>query len=164
MLHILWKHCLQLWSQYFSEHNGETPALCLACQHNKLVTKICQYHLCWNELLAADRKWLMDNPIRGEDDIRFIRMRVAYHKMLLEQESTVLEEEENRVSGRDWRGNIPMLRLIHAVIEPDIKTVYLWRNDPMSRSELDARNSVQRNPTAFEMIAERWNATHLLLL
>ena len=59
---IIWKHCLTLWFQYSYKHNGETSALCLACQHDKLVTCIKHLYLHQNELLTTDRKWLMDNP------------------------------------------------------------------------------------------------------
>lgn len=71
------------------------------------------------------------------------------------------EEEQVEVvalQGADWRGNIPYLRLVHCLIEDDIKPLYLWRHNPWSRNRLDSRNSESRLPTAYKTIADRWNS------
>ena len=56
-----------------------------------------------------------------------------------------------------WRGNIPMLRLFHCIIEDDIKPLFLRHNDACTRRELDQWNSSERPETVYEVIAKRWN-------
>jgi len=61
-------------------------------------------------------------------------------------------------AGKDWRGNIPYLRLIHCLLEDDIKRKYLERDKAMTRVELDGRNSNRMEPTVWDMISDRWNS------
>jgi hypothetical protein len=63
----------------------------------------------------------------------------------------------NEDSGKNWVGPLPYLRLIHCLLEDDIRNKWIHRNDPRSIQEIDARNSEVRVETAFEMIASRWN-------
>jgi hypothetical protein len=49
------------------------------------------------------------------------------------------------------------MRLIMCLTDDDIKAAYLRRADARTRRELDARNSDVRAPTAFELLAEKWN-------
>ncbi|KAI2489342.1 hypothetical protein MHU86_25255 [Fragilaria crotonensis] len=69
-------------------------------------------------------------------------------------------EEEARQTGGQWRGSIPYMRLIMCLTEDDIKAAFLRRADTRTRHQLDARNSDVRPPTAFELIADRWNDEH----
>jgi hypothetical protein len=64
-------------------------------------------------------------------------------------------EQENQGT---WRGKCPHLRLIHCLIEDDIKGPYLRCADAITREQLDGRNSESRPPTVWEMVAERWNS------
>jgi hypothetical protein len=43
------------------------------------------------------------------------------------------------------------------LVQDDIKMAYIRRADVLTRQLLDARHSESRPPTAFEMIADRWN-------
>ena len=58
----VWTQVLKLWDSYTEELDGSTLQHCTNHQCNKLVTKICQYCHCCNELLVSDQKWLMDDP------------------------------------------------------------------------------------------------------
>jgi hypothetical protein len=66
------------------------------------------------------------------------------------------QEEEVRQGGQ-WRGLVPYMRLIMCLTQDDVKSAFLRRADARTRQELDARNSEVRPPTAFELIADRWN-------
>lgn len=103
-------------------------------------------------------KWLEDHPVTEEVDVSFIK---AETKRFVDLMASMAEEEEEMVGGKAWRGNVPYLRLIHCVIEDDIKVKFLRRADSLSRLQLDSRSSESRCPTVFEMIAERWNSEEL---
>jgi len=100
-------------------------------------------------------KWLEKYPIAEEADVTFIRTET---KRFVDLTVAQANEEEEIQEGRAWRGNIPHLRLIHCLIQDDIKRKYLRRADSLNHSQLDGRNSEVREPTAYEMIADRWNS------
>ena len=62
MIRLMWTQCLKLWDQHSTKLDGTTLQYRTQCQRDKLVTKIRQLHFRHNELLVADRKWLMDDP------------------------------------------------------------------------------------------------------
>ncbi len=66
-------------------------------------------------------------------------------------------DKEARQAGGQWRGPVPYLRLILCLTEDAIKAAFLRRADARSCLEADARNSTVRPPTAFELIANKWN-------
>jgi len=68
----------------------------------------------------------------------------------------VQERGEAARSG-NWRAPVAQLRVILALVQDDIKSVYLRRADAQSRQQLDARNSSVRQRTVFELISDRWN-------
>jgi hypothetical protein len=55
-------------------------------------------------------------------------------------------------------GPLPYLRLIHCLLEDDVKDKWIHRNDPQTIQQIDARNSDARVENAYEMISSRWNA------
>jgi hypothetical protein len=112
---------------------------------------------CSNWRLSKCIDWLKDNPISFEDDIRFLVSECNRFRGTIEDAAT---EERQGPGGGSWRGSVPYLRLILCLIEDDIKAKYLRRGDTLSRQELDGRNSEQRDPTVYEMIADRWNSTN----
>ena len=61
-------------------------------------------------------------------------------------------------TGNKWFGHLPYLRLIHCLLEDDIKDRWIHRNDAKSIKQIDARRSDVRDEDAFEMIATRWNS------
>jgi hypothetical protein len=66
-------------------------------------------------------------------------------------------DDEDETLGKKWVGQLPYLRLIHCLLEDDIKQKWIHRNDPQTIQEIDARNSNARAENAFELIARRWN-------
>jgi hypothetical protein len=71
--------------------------------------------------------------------------------------STHQQSNGDAKSGNRWTGQLPYLCLIHCLLEDDIKDRWIHWNDPKSIQEIDARRSVARQETAFEMIANCWN-------
>ena len=98
--------------------------------------------------------WLESHPIPVPS------VDAAYLKgVVLEIKGTILRKFSPSVDGsskgRNWYGEIPILRLIHTLLEDDIKDKWIHQHDPMTREELDGRKSVVREATVFEMIADR---------
>jgi hypothetical protein len=90
--------------------------------------------------------WLTQNPITNLYDTDFLSSEVQRVKELLleaEEEERQLAIASN-VGGRQWRGNIPYIRLIMCLTDDNIKRLYLTRADPKTRQQIDARNSDDR--------------------
>ena len=56
------------------------------------------------------------------------------------------------------------LRLIHCLIEDDVKHAFLHRHDCLDRQTLDARNSPLRPKTWLEQIADKFNDTNFFVV
>lgn len=112
----------------------------------------------WNAEKTIE--WLKNNPISDERDCQFLVSEVRSVRNTIEMALKEAAEDEQKLKQFGaWRDKVPYLRMIHCIIEDDVKMAYLKRNDPISRSELDARNSVEkRPPTAYELIADKWNS------
>lgn len=104
--------------------------------------------------------WLNKNPVTQSTDIEFLHAEVSRVREILVAANKEEEEEESKMQQMfSWRDKVPYLRMIHCILEDDIKVAYLKRNDAISRTQLDARNSVeQRPPTVYELIADKWNS------
>jgi len=106
----------------------------------------------WN--IKALLEWLNKNPITKALDVTFIRTETDRLLCCLTEQ----QEEQARISQGQWRGSVPMLRLIHCLVDnDDIKGAFLRRADVHTRREIDARNSDVRDPTVWEMMADKWN-------
>jgi hypothetical protein len=107
------------------------------------------------------QKWLSDNPITNMEEIEFLKDKIQQHTVAQDEANAAkqLEMAATETSERSWVGRYPYLRLIHCIIDDDaIKRAFLKRYDiDSSRIALDGRNSDTRQPTAFEMIAAKWN-------
>jgi hypothetical protein len=64
-------------------------------------------------------------------------------KVVREQEEAqdLQQQQQQREAGGNWRGKLPHLRLIHCLVQDDIKMAYLRRADALTRLQLDSRNS-----------------------
>jgi hypothetical protein len=116
----------------------------------------------WNASKCIE--WLKENPITSEDDIAFLKTKakevrevVANATQRMASSTTTESTDGDRETGNKWVGHLPYLRLIHCLLEDDVKEKWIHRNDPKSIQEIDARRSEVRDETAFEMIANRWN-------
>ncbi|KAG7339920.1 hypothetical protein IV203_024970 [Nitzschia inconspicua] len=122
----------------------------------------------WNATKCTD--WLKANPITGEADVAFLFKRAKEIKQIVvagnnptqKTVAAVNSSSDTTKHGNKWFGPLPYLRLIHCLLEDDIKEQWIHRNDPQSIQEIDAahrRSGVNfGEETAFEMIANRWNS------
>eukprot|EP00977_Amphora_coffeiformis_P003886 scaffold770_cov76-Amphora_coffeaeformis.AAC.1 len=101
--------------------------------------------------------WLKAHPLNEEDDLSFLDKERTRLERVLQAAAQEADVSANLTRAGQWRGPVPALRLAHCLIEDDIKTVFLRRNDARTRRDLDDRNSETRDPTAYEMIASKWN-------
>lgn len=104
--------------------------------------------------------WLESNPLQDANDLLFVKNMVNQLRNVAL--STIADEEASTTAGdtlvaKKWRGSAPYMRLIMCLVEDDVKAAYLRHADVMSREELDGRNSDIRPPSAFELLANRWN-------
>ena len=115
----------------------------------------------WNAKKCYE--WLKANPITTAEDVAFLVKRAKAVKQVIENASQKSVTTPSSSAGTEteqgnkWTGQLPYLRLIHCLMEDDIKQKWIHRNDPKSIQEIDARRSVVRNEDAFEMISSRWN-------
>jgi hypothetical protein len=104
----------------------------------------------WN--IEQCHKWLCSNPIDEEKDVKFIKLGVARLEALL-----LSPQDDTQTSGSQWRGHLPYYRLLLVFTDDEIRRAYLNRANVLSREQIDARKSDVRSPTAFELMAEKWN-------
>lgn len=93
-------------------------------------------------------EWLEHNPIRNNEDIEFLTNEVLRLQDLLIRaqrqqgaSGTTTAGSGGRQGGRNWRGNVPYLRVIMCFTQDNVKSLFLARANTRSRQELDARNS-----------------------
>jgi hypothetical protein len=110
-----------------------------------------------NWSLAKCVQWLQVHPVVDQEEISFLKNEVRRVKEIVLNAQQERRDEEARQAGGQWRGPVPYLRLMLCLTEDAIKAAFLRRADARSRLELDARNSAVRPPTAFELIANKWN-------
>ncbi|KAI2508206.1 hypothetical protein MHU86_6257 [Fragilaria crotonensis] len=108
-------------------------------------------------------EWLERNPIQNVTDKEFLTNEVFRLRDLLIRAQQHQQEHENSGvlgggGGRNWRGNVPYLRVIMCLTQDNVKRLFLARANARSRQELDARNSQIRPPTVFEVISDLWNS------
>jgi hypothetical protein len=113
----------------------------------------------WSAKKCLD--WLEANPITSADDVCFLVRRARAVKQVVTnatQKAGSTSSTQPAEQGNKWVGPLPYLRLIHCLMEDDIKGKYIHRGDPKSIQEIDARRSNVRAEDVFEMISNRWNS------
>ena len=97
--------------------------------------------------------WLDDNPRESEDDVRFLRQAVTEFKQTIQD--MLKEDVPTNSPTQQWRGDIPWLRLIHALLDDDnIRRTYVQNLQPLSRAQLDNRKNVV---DVWSLVADKWN-------
>lgn len=114
----------------------------------------------WTMKVAT--KWLMENPIKSEHEVAFIKATIASRIEVASRAALepVAQEGRGGAVGGSWVGKYPHLRLIHAVIDDnDIKTAYLSRlNIPSGRMAIEQRHTAAaKAANVWQMVAEKWN-------
>jgi hypothetical protein len=94
---------------------------------------------------AQIMEWLERNPIQNVADKEFLTNEVFRLRDLFIRAQQHQQEHENSGvlggGGRNWRGNVPYLRVIMCLTQDNVKRLFLARANARSRQELDARNS-----------------------
>ena len=110
-------------------------------------------------------KWLTEHPIDWvkdgindcELDVEFVKQEIARRRMSLQAAAAEKEAEASELEGR-WTGRLPLLRLIHCLIEfDDIRAAYIKRNIALNKDELENNKSDIREKTVWEQMSEKWN-------
>jgi len=104
------------------------------------------------------KEWLNDNVLTNADDLSFIRAeeKKLYNCLIRAQAETRLLLKNSAASLTVWDSTAD-LRLIHVLIDNDVKKVFMSRHDSMTRAELDGRNAPDRAMTWLEVIVQKYN-------
>ena len=100
-------------------------------------------------------KWLEGHPRKNKRDVTYLRSEVAAFKTSLKQATSSC----NGSGSGQWRGDIPLLRFIHCIIDDDkIKEAFIACMRCLSREELDGRHSTEHaRPDVWALVASKWN-------
>lgn len=103
-----------------------------------------------------------EETISAPEDISFFQTEIATEKAFAIQLLSTASLESNQLVGdkdAPWTGNIPILRLIHCIIDEDRnKRAYLVREKlSSSRMQVENRNSVVREPNVWELMTDSFN-------
>jgi hypothetical protein len=112
-----------------------------------------------NKVLSVLFTWLQNNPITKPVDVQFLQ---SEEKKFHDSVVLAIEEAKNMNSGTAPAvgvifTSVADLRLIHCLMEADVKAAFLSRHNCMTRLELDGRNSPERPKTWNETIADKFN-------
>lgn len=118
----------------------------------------------WNAQKCVD--WLKANPITSDEDVAFLLQKAEEVKNVVANATQKAPTQQGNQQGTDaesetgnkWFGPLPYLRLMHCLLEDDIKDKWIRRNRAKTIQEIDARRSDIRQPDVHEMIADRWNS------
>ena len=100
-------------------------------------------------------QWMQANPVEEPKDVQFL---VAEEKKLFELLSSAeAEKQQERNRSGPWNTNLPFLRMYHCICVDECRDALMHLNDPMTRAQLDARNSAERPETFYELVARYFN-------
>jgi hypothetical protein len=107
-----------------------------------------------NELI----EWLKENPIVDPIDIKFLvdEINKTYRGIRLEQEEIVASQQAS-LANRNW-AEANWLRLYCAAFDDNARPLMLTKDDCMTRLELDGRNSSERPPSYYQVVADNYNS------
>jgi hypothetical protein len=98
-------------------------------------------------------EYLEKNPITELIERKFLQEKIVSFCTSLE----AAKAEETLTATGSWNKDEHYWRLYHCLIEDDITALYLIRDLPLSRSQLDGMRSDVRSPTFYESLAKRYN-------
>lgn len=111
--------------------------------------------------LATDlEEWLKEHPITNETDVAFLK--AEEHKFFLSlknaaaEKSVLLNDNAAHSSGILFN-DVANMRLIHCLAEDKCRDLFIVRNKPWDRQELDARNSPLRPKHWSQVVADTFN-------
>jgi hypothetical protein len=103
-------------------------------------------------------QWLNDNPVTEDDDVNFLIKTVDMNTTLAFQAS--VGRKNNEAALYDWKGKIPMLRLVEALVQnDDAKRAFLTRcNIDPGRHAMNGWHSIEKRAvTVWEILLDCCN-------
>jgi hypothetical protein len=100
-------------------------------------------------------EWLNMNPVTEFYDVEYLIKMADQRKTLANA-----ARKNNEDSLDDWKGKIPMLQVVEALVQnDDAKRAFLTRRDiALRRHAVDGHNSIQKQPlTVWETVSDWWN-------
>jgi hypothetical protein len=95
------------------------------------------------------------NPVTEFYDVEYLIKMADQRKTLANA-----ARKNNEDSLDDWKGKIPMLQVVEALVQnDDAKRAFLTRRDiALRRHAVDGHNSIQKRPlTVWETVSDWWN-------
>ncbi|GAX26549.1 hypothetical protein FisN_21Lu062, partial [Fistulifera solaris] len=105
----------------------------------------------WSKTKAT--KWLEENPVTKTEDVAFLVLQVDKLKRL---ECGQDADQNEALKGKQWRDRLPFLRLMHCLLDNEVKRLYLERYRHLSRPELDGKDSDVAPPDWKELLSAKW--------
>jgi hypothetical protein len=104
------------------------------------------------------KKWFTDNKIDNPADVAFLRAEEAkfYNQLQKAQEESALMQPQQQ-PGVIFTHTAD-LRMVHCLLEDDVKQAFLAKHDCMDRQSLDARNSPNRPKRWLENFSDKFNS------
>ncbi len=93
----------------------------------------------WN--MEKMTSWLLEQPICNPTCVEFLTTETARMTAIFEEALRVKKSEKTGRVGL-WTRNEPWLRLLHCILDDDIRQGYLQRDKVASRPALDAASSL----------------------
>jgi hypothetical protein len=103
-------------------------------------------------------QWLKDHPVSNSLDENFLRFEAGKtYRMIqrLAEEAQALELV--RQASRSWTDHFPWMRFYHCIADDDVIVSLVRNMNVLTRAELDARNSEEKPPEYWVLIAEKFN-------
>ena len=100
-------------------------------------------------------EWLNMNHVTEFYDVEYLIKMADQRKTL-----AYAARKNNEDSLDDWKGKIPILRMVEALVQnDDAKRAFLTRRDiALGRHAVDGHNSIEKRPlTVWEMVSDWWN-------
>jgi hypothetical protein len=116
-----------------------------------------------NKPVAVLQKWLMDHPIVDPADVVFLRReeKKLYDGLVAAADEAKAIAAAHAAANGGGNGIIftfiADLRMVHCLTDNQVKTAFMERHIPLTREQLDARNSPIRPKSWDELLRDKFN-------
>jgi hypothetical protein len=111
--------------------------------------------------MNAARTWLIHHPVTNQKDVLFLQAEEEKFFSILDmariESRTIASTKASAGTSGIVLTRTAVLRLIHCIIEDNVRETFLRRHDLLQRDGLDARNAPGRPPTWNQLIANKFN-------
>lgn len=105
-------------------------------------------------------EWLKQHPITDPTDVAFLKHQEHQFYLSLKNaaaEKSVLSNDNTAHSSGILFNDVANMRIIHCLAEDNCRELFIVRNKPWDRQELDARNSPLRPKHWAQLVADTFN-------